>query len=424
MKIRMKDIKNHLNRISVLLLYLFIFFLPSFQKISIVCIFLFGISYLIWGNLRGTFTKILENKLLALPPLFYFIHLLGLIYTNNFNYAFSDLETKSSLLFIPLLLLSFNPRKILLNNLETTFVYGNVSAGLICLINALYSYSNLNEPDVFFYEKYSFFLHPTYFTIYLNLSLLLVIKIYFNKLNLSFRSNFIYLLLILFLFANITLLTSRAGIVITLVTSFGFLVYLLLTIPKYRGKYLIHAVIILILFASQLLVLKNFNRFAYLKYEIIAAEKVGGNTKKYDSEGVTPTRVQLWMNAFEVIKLHPVFGVGTGDLKDELIRIYWENKGIYLNPHNQYLQTAATLGSIGLLILLAMLIFPINYSIKKKNPMYILFIVIIGLNAVTESILERQAGIVFFSFFYAYFYLAIDHDYSDQLENISGSRIK
>ena len=418
MKVRIKNIKKHLNSMPVLLLYLFIFFLPSLQKISIVCIFMFGISYIMWGNLRETFDNLSNNKLLALPLLFYFIHLFGLIYTTNYNYAFSDLETKSSLLFIPLLLLSFKPGSKLLIKLETTFIYGNVFASSVCLINSLISYLNVREADVFFYEKYSFFLHPTYFTIYLNLSLLLVIKRYFNKLILPLAGNFKYLLLILFLFGNITFLTSRAGIVITLLTSLGYLIYLLLTTRKYRGKYFIHIIVILILFFSQLLVLKNFNRFSYLKYEVIAAEKVGGKTKKYDSEGVTPTRVQLWMNAIEVIKLHPIFGVGTGDLKDELIRVYWEREGIYLNPHNQYLQTAASLGIIGLCILLAMLTFPVHDALKKRYPMFILFIAIILLNAVTESILERQAGIVFFSFFYTYFYLAMNSDHSGQFENI------
>jgi O-antigen ligase len=100
--------------------------------------------------------------------------------------------------------------------------------------------------------------------------------------------------------------------------------------------------------------------------------------------------------------------VGIGDIHDELNKEYSKNNfqfgiGKNFNPHNQYLHTGVSLGVIGILVLLLMLVFPFVYSMKHQEWIYALFILIIFLNSMTESILERQAGILFFSFFNSLF---------------------
>ncbi|MBL4734406.1 MAG: O-antigen ligase family protein, partial [Flavobacteriales bacterium] len=103
-----------------------------------------------------------------------------------------------------------------------------------------------------------------------------------------------------------------------------------------------------------------------------------------------------------------IFGVGTGDVKDELIARYAENglTGIVekrLNAHNQFLQSFAALGIFGFLSLLIALLAAAIYAIKRKNLVYFMFVIIIIVNALTESILEVQAGIVFYTFFNSLF---------------------
>jgi len=75
-----------------------------------------------------------------------------------------------------------------------------------------------------------------------------------------------------------------------------------------------------------------------------------------------------------------------------------------LNAHNQYLQTMITLGIIGLIVLLLNLILPALYSMEQKHYLYLVFLILIGFNLLFESMLETQAGVVFYAFFNAYLF--------------------
>lgn len=70
------------------------------------------------------------------------------------------------------------------------------------------------------------------------------------------------------------------------------------------------------------------------------------------------------------------------------------------NFHNQYMQTNIELGLIGGGILLIMLIYALKNSIKTLNIFLFSFVLIMSLLFITESFLNRQKGILFFSFMY------------------------
>ena len=69
------------------------------------------------------------------------------------------------------------------------------------------------------------------------------------------------------------------------------------------------------------------------------------------------------------------------------------------NAHNQFLQVLIDHGLIGFLILSFYSFFMIYSSIVKKKFIYTIFLSIIILNFLTESILETQSGVIFFAFF-------------------------
>jgi O-antigen ligase len=104
-----------------------------------------------------------------------------------------------------------------------------------------------------------------------------------------------------------------------------------------------------------------------------------------------------------LITEHPFFGVGTGDLKEELVKkyeAYHYDYGIRtrLSPHNQFLHTAVILGIFGVLSLALLLGSAFMLAWKNRDWVYLLFVFLVFLNCMTESILERQAGILFFGF--------------------------
>ena len=77
----------------------------------------------------------------------------------------------------------------------------------------------------------------------------------------------------------------------------------------------------------------------------------------------------------------------------------------HLNAHNQYLQTFITLGIGGVIGLLVMLLYPLSHAISNRNLLYAGFIFIFILNIFVESMLETQAGNLFFAFFNALLYM-------------------
>ena len=68
------------------------------------------------------------------------------------------------------------------------------------------------------------------------------------------------------------------------------------------------------------------------------------------------------------------------------------------NPHNQFLQIAVEIGVLGLGLFIFLLFKLLEFSRNNKN--YLLFILTTGLifNSLFESMLQRQSGIVFYSF--------------------------
>jgi O-antigen ligase len=118
----------------------------------------------------------------------------------------------------------------------------------------------------------------------------------------------------------------------------------------------------------------------------------------------TKIRLRVWESAITIIKDNVWIGVGNGDTKDELMSDYKKRALEYiyssnLNAHNEFLQVFVGLGLIGFLILMANLLIPLFIAFKSTHWIYIFFLGIIIFNFMTESMLETQAGTMFYAFF-------------------------
>ncbi|OFX22965.1 MAG: hypothetical protein A2041_00405 [Bacteroidetes bacterium GWA2_31_9b] len=126
-------------------------------------------------------------------------------------------------------------------------------------------------------------------------------------------------------------------------------------------------------------------------------------------------RITLWKNSLIVWNEKLIFGHGIGDAKSRLIEIHkdmviteaYEKK---YNSHNQFLETATQTGFIGLIVLLLVFAIPLYQSIKKKQELLFLFLVICFINFMFESMLQRLAGVVFFAFWYSYLWFVYYKD--------------
>jgi hypothetical protein len=116
----------------------------------------------------------------------------------------------------------------------------------------------------------------------------------------------------------------------------------------------------------------------------------------------TEVRICMWTVSTRIFLKHP-FGVGTGNvdeyLSNELIKLKQIDlsKKMY-NPHNQFLQTGIEIGFLGLIIFVLIICYSIYFSLKFKNWIVLLLATNLFFNSLFESMMQRQSGIVFYSF--------------------------
>lgn len=121
-------------------------------------------------------------------------------------------------------------------------------------------------------------------------------------------------------------------------------------------------------------------------------------------------RLEMWRAATHVIKHHPWFGVGTGDvvgaMDDYLTANDSELAGHRMNCHSQYLGVVAALGIVGFVLVLLLVLrtlLPMRRLHRAMSGTLMLpWLLTILISMVTEDTLATLAGILFCTFFLAF----------------------
>lgn len=385
----------------------FVFFIPLYQKVIPVLIWVWMIFWLLsekYSKNKSPFRFEITGMLLIV---FYLLHIVGLTYTKNLSEGFFDIQVKLSLLIFPLFLPRY--KHSLLNNLDKIllwFISGVVVSIIICAGVMLNEF--IHDPDYFnyfsrfplyiIYSRFSIFHHTSYFTLFMVFSVAVLFYFIRTKQNNSLRK-FLIITLIVILSALTICLSSRAGII-------GLFVILLWNILFFLQKklnWLSVSILVLVLALPLIIFIKN-NRFGRLIAKAPYKEIFQEEIKNVDNNSFE--RIYIWHSAVKVIKQNWFFGVGTGDVKDNLRSIFNKNGFVdgvnrNYNAHNQFLETWTGLGVIGEIILLTIFIYGLVKGIRNKDILLQSFIILLFVHFFFESMLNRLAGIIFFSFFYS-----------------------
>ncbi|NOU19906.1 MAG: O-antigen ligase family protein [Bacteroidales bacterium] len=131
---------------------------------------------------------------------------------------------------------------------------------------------------------------------------------------------------------------------------------------------------------------------------------------RYYVNKVFDERIGIWKCVPSLIIKQPILGYGVGDAKSVLQNEYEKRNMIdglksRYNAHNQFLETLIGLGFVGFFSLLLLFIYPIFRLIRKGNNFIeLMFLGILSINFLFESMLERVAGVIFFVLFYSLFF--------------------
>lgn len=373
------------------------FFLPFGINYAIF-ILVWTISFFVFDDFKSGLKYVFKNKWAYVLLGFFFLHAVGYFFSKNKAEALTSIEIKLSFLAFPILLFASNYNELQVKKIMISFVSGCVLVSVMCLFRAcfLYFFQDINS---FFYSEFAYFMHPGYFAMYLVFALLVVMLFYPKWLahlsNLNIKIGFISVIFLVTIF----LCSSKMG----LITAFLLLPMTLFIILFNRGyKKMIIGLVISLVFGIVITYKLFPSPFERLKiaFRVTASSET---IDKTDAES-TAVRILIWKESVKLIQENFAFGTTPGDANDQLVTAY-EREGLSgalkkkLNAHNQFLQTFIGTGIIGFVLLLLMTIGGFIYGFVKKNYILALFSLLIICNFLVESMLQAQAGFIFFVFF-------------------------
>lgn len=116
-------------------------------------------------------------------------------------------------------------------------------------------------------------------------------------------------------------------------------------------------------------------------------------------------RIELWRNAFVVLRQHPLWGVGTGDVPD-LCQRQLKASGSFLaqtgmHTHSQYLNFLLAFGLVGFATMAIFFVRAIVRTHSCRRVLFAAFLCTVLVSFISEDTLETLAGITFTAFFFA-----------------------
>ena len=333
----------------------------------------------------------------------YYIYLAGCIYSGNPAETERSMEVKLSLALFPLIFATsrqaISPSMI--SRSIKAYVAGCLGITLFLTGHACYVFAAEQQPGTFYYLKLAWFTHPSYLSMFLIFAMSAIALHQAKSWNQqTWLSRLSFILLQVWFLLFIILLSSKGGILVMMLTTILFAGYL----TGYRKQWK-PAALVLILFTG--LVYLFLVLFPYaLERSHQANQVVEQQQHSIAGRGGDSTydRIEIWRISFRILEKNWLAGMGTGDVKEALLEQYRLTGAQHalefqLNAHNQYLQTFLSIGIAGLVVLVLMLILPAITALRKHDFHYFAFLIIFSVSILVESMLEVQAGAIWFGFF-------------------------
>ena len=369
----------------------------------------FGLGWILRRDWRSFFRSCLSNPpWLLVFALFCWIAL-GTTYTENSANGLRELLLKVPMIGWPLVLVGMEKRlSIHRNTILKAFVWSMLLSSLLLLFLAIRDFVFTGESTVFFYKAlFRWEMVPIhYFALFLSFSAALSLDWTMSRRSKGKTGAAIGWSLALLLF--ICMLALSAVRIQWLVLPFLLIVVWIKHLRSDRRLALPGAILLIsaaLAFSLSPVVQKRLQE-SLVEWQA-RNDKIDGFQ--------TNERYYLWSHGMAMIAERPILGYGTGGGNDALNRSLFHEKASFwdgeemrplnerrYNFHSAYLQHLGNHGVPGLLLLLLLLLYPL---FKYRRPIELsgqLFLWACLLSFTTESMLQRQAGLFFFSFFYAW----------------------
>ncbi len=353
-----------------------------------------GIIFLLWiwsGRFKEKFKIIFSDKLSLTFLALFFIHLVGILWTQNLHEGFQILSKQKIYIFAPLIISFFDKR------FAKYAIYSFLCAMFISEVYSLYLYLN---GDIHPFGSFpSPFMHHMHYSLILAFTFgYLLSEIDFK--NITKKRELFYLLFALLTIVVLFINKGRIGQVSL------FLVLFILAVHRFKLSFIKSTIAVsittTIIFLSAYQFSDQFqSRFDRATHEF---HQVIG-TDKRDS---IACRFEMWDYAIELGKSNPLIGIGTGDSISDMKSLLGENEfqklfhecGLGMkyqfNPHNNFILYFMQFGIIGVILLILVIIYQFKIAyMQKSTPMMILIsVTIVGM--MSASPISMHIKYIFF----------------------------
>ena len=347
----------NLDKTFQFLLIILAFLMPLTVFGGNLIIVIICVLWLFSGNYKSKFDQIINNKLMLASIVFFCIHLVGLLWTEDLAWGLHIVH--KMWYFIGLF-------PILYTIVRKDYISHYISAFILAIsITEVCSY--LVWFEVIEPFKNATISNPTPFMSHISYNPILAFAIYLVLHEIFFNKKITNLVFALYSFfaismtINMFITGGRAGQVMFF-AMMAIIIFQFFNTQKIKALFLISFLIPGIFFT------------AYTTSDLFQ-ERVDAAVKNitYYSENKASSvglRITFALNSWEVIKKNPIIGVGTGDFPIEYKKINKINTpGLpnTTNPHNMYTLVAMELGALGIISMLSIFYYQIKLSFNSSN---------------------------------------------------------
>ena len=318
----------------------------------------------------------LENKMNFFFIAFYTVILLNFFLVSP-DYDFKAIEKYTILLILPIYIACIRS-----NNLMIFFCISVLTIGMTLLFGALIDISIFRNLEIISFENFTRIIHPVYYSYLIAFSIIYVELTIFQS-----YKYLIQLILILLL-----ILSGSKLIIFTTLLMFTFL------LKKEISLVIVPIVILGLLFFTP--VKDRFRSISALSDLSVVSEQHIKDPNDPRLNGLT-LRLILWQESLNFTSIKElILGRGVSASGNESFKRSLEKRGLLshlsYNAHNQYVTTIFETGLIGLVFLMALLIYSIKLAISNKDKILLTFTILMSIAMLSESVLKRASGLTFF----------------------------
>lgn len=310
---------------------------------------------------KKRFETIKNNPFMYILIAYVFMHVVGLLWSENLDTAVNVLHQVKKLLYIPILMM-FIKREHIWYYFQAFILGMMVSETLTYLVwldiipKFMYATNEMPSPLMRHYN----------YTVYVAMAIFLLIYFLVYKKQKTMLQTTFTLLFLSTMLVNLLISGGRGGQVGFFVLLFVFIIYV------FKDKILKG----LLFFSAASIIIMS------LAYQSIPLFESRADKAVHEVTHFTPgmqntslgIRLGLNYNYYQIFKENFWMGVGTGDYLDEYKLV--NEKSIYptpiTNPHNMYMLIAVQYGIFGLIAFLMIFIYQLYYGFKIKDDLQVI----------------------------------------------------